>query len=67
VLSKEDNSHPRDWSQWKKLSNIAVIASMASKSPVSYRGLDMRHVKLIYVREVVAGRAWIKEDTGKSL
>jgi hypothetical protein len=34
VLSKEDNSHPRDWSQWKKLSNIAVIASMASRSTV---------------------------------
>ncbi|TVY47122.1 MFS transporter [Lachnellula occidentalis] len=35
VLSKEDRSHPRDWPKWKKLSNIAVIASMSILSPLA--------------------------------
>lgn len=33
-FSKEDPSNPRVWSKWKKLSTIAIIASMASKSHV---------------------------------
>jgi len=34
-LSKEDDSNPRSWSKWKKLSNIAVIASMSILSPLA--------------------------------
>lgn len=30
-FSKEDNANPRAWSRSKKLTNIAVVAMMASK------------------------------------
>ncbi|KAF4635492.1 hypothetical protein G7Y89_g2595 [Cudoniella acicularis] len=31
-LSTDNSSHPRAWSKWKKLANIAVVASMAPSS-----------------------------------
>ncbi|KAK0119202.1 hypothetical protein ONS95_008061 [Cadophora gregata] len=34
-FSKKDDDNPRNWSEWKKLANIAVIASMSILSPLA--------------------------------
>lgn len=34
-LTTEDDAHPRSWPKWRKLANIAIIASMAILSPLA--------------------------------